>query len=58
MRAIHTYTEYIKVTIKNQDIRPSVTVKVSLAIISWKAGWIDTIELALESAHQTVFNDI
>jgi len=38
----------------NQDIRLSVTVKVSLAIISW----IYTIKLVLESAHQTIPDDI
>ena len=39
-----------KVVTNNQDIRPSVTVKASLANISWIAGQIHTIEFALESA--------
>ena len=43
---------------KNWDIRPLVTIKVPLADISWTAGQIHTIELALKSAHQTVSNDI
>ena len=42
----------------NRDIRPSVTVKALFANISWIAGSIYMIELALESAHQTVSNDI
>ena len=56
--AICTYVGYIEVTTNNQDIRPLVTVKVLLANISWMAKWIHTIELALESAHQTVSDDI
>jgi len=56
--AICTYVECTKATTKNQDIRPLVTVKVLLAIISWTVGQIYTIELALESAHQTVSNGI
>ena len=51
MRAIYTYVEYTKATTNNWDIRPSVTVKVLLANISWIAIWIFTIKLALESAH-------
>ena len=58
MRAIHIYTEYIKVTTNNQDIRPSVTVKVLLANISWMTRQIHTIELTLESAYQTVSDNI
>jgi len=56
--AICIYTECTKVTTNNWDIRLSVTVKVSLANILWIAGWIHTIELALESVHQTVSDDI
>jgi len=37
MRAIHTYMGCIKAITNNWDIRPSVTVKVLLAIISWIA---------------------
>jgi len=50
--------ECIEATTNNWDIRPSVTVKVSLYNISWIAGWIHIIKLALESAHQMVSNDI
>ena len=58
MRAIYTYMRYTKVTTNNWDIRPSVTVKVLLANISWTARQICTIELALESAYQNIFNNI
>jgi len=58
MRAIHTYVGCIKVTTKNWDIRPSVTVKVLLANILWIAGQIHIIELALESTHQAASDDI
>ena len=57
-RAIHTYAGCTKATIKNWDIRPSVAVKASSTNISWTAEQIRTIELALESAHQSVSNDI
>ena len=49
---------FIKATTNNWDIRPSVTVKVLLPDISWTAGWIFTIELALESAHQYISDNI
>jgi len=42
----------------NWDIRPSVAVKALSANITWTAERICTIELALESAHQSVSNDI
>jgi len=58
MRAICTYVRCTKATTNNWDIRPSVTIKVLLADISWMAGWICMIKLALESAHQTISNDI
>ena len=51
MRAICTYAGCTKVTTSNWDIRLLVTVKVLLANISWTAGWIHIIKLALESAH-------
>ena len=51
MKAICTYMECTKVTTNNWDIRPSVTAKFSLANISWMAGCICMIKLALESAH-------
>jgi len=54
MMAICTYVEFTKATTNNQDIRSSVTVKASLTNISWTARWVHKIELALESAHQTV----
>ena len=56
--AIYTYMKYTKVTTNNWDIRLSVTVKVLLANISWMARKICTIKLVLESAYQTVSNDI
>ena len=58
MRAIHTYVGCTKVTTNDWDIMPSVTVKASSANISWTAEWIHMIELALESAHQSIYNDI
>jgi len=58
MRAIYTYIRYIKATTNNWDIRPSVTIKVSLADISCIARQICTIKVALESTHQIVFNDL
>ena len=58
MRAIHTYVESTKVTINDWDIRPSVAVKALSANISWMAEQVRTIELALESTHQSISNDI
>ena len=58
MKAIHTYAECTKATTNDWDIRPSVAVKALSANISWIAKWICTIELALKSAHQSVFNNI
>jgi len=58
MRAIRTYVGCTKVTTNDWDIRPSVAVKASSANISWTAGRIHTIELALGSAYQSVSNDI
>jgi len=58
MRAICIYMEYTKVTTNNQDIRTSVAVKALSANISWMAGYICMIGLALKSAHQFVSNDI
>ena len=58
MRAIYTYTGCTKSTKNNWDIRLSVTVKALFANTSWMAGQIHMIELVLESAHQTVSNDI
>jgi len=58
MRVIFTYVGCTKATTINWDIRPSVTVKVLLANISWTARQIHTIKLALESAYQTVSNNI
>ena len=58
MRAIHIYVGCTKVTTNDWDIRPSVAVKASSANISRTAEQIHTIELLLESAHQTVFDDI
>jgi len=50
--------EYTKATTNDQDIRPSVAVKALSANISWTAEQIRTIELALESAHWSVYNDV
>ena len=47
-----------KATINNQDIRSSVTIKSSFANISWMTRWICTIKLVLESAYQTIPNNI
>ena len=47
-----------KETTNNWDIRSSVTIKALFANISWIAGQIHTIELVLESAHQTVSDNI
>jgi len=58
MRAIHIYVGCIKVITNDWDIRPSVAIKASSANISWIAKQICTIELTLESAHQSVYNDI
>ena len=58
MRAICTYMGCTKVTTNNWDIRPLVAIKALFANISWMARQIHTIKLALESAHQTVSNDI
>ena len=58
MRAIHIYAGCTKETTNDWDIRPLVTIKASLANISWIARQIHIIELALESAHQFVYNNI
>ena len=58
MRAICTYAGCTKATTNDWDIRPSVAVKALSANISWMAKWIHMIELALESAHQSIYNDI
>ena len=56
--AICIYVGCPKATTNNWDIRPSVTVKVSLVIILWMAEQIYMIELALESTHQTISDNI
>jgi len=58
MKAIYTYMGGTKATTNNWDIRLSVAVKASSANISWTAKQIHTIELELESAHQSVYNNI
>ena len=58
MRAICTYVGGIKAITNDWDIRPSVAIKALSANISWMAKQIHTIELVLESAHQSVSNDI
>ena len=58
MRDICTYTGGTRATTNDWDIRPSVAVKALLANISWTAKHIHMIKLALESAHQSIPNDI
>ena len=58
MRAICTYIGCTKVTTNDWDIRTSVAVKALSTNISWVAEQIHMIELALESAHQFIYNDI
>ena len=47
-----------KAATNDWDIRPSVAIKALSANISWTAEWIRTIELMLESAYQSVSNNI
>ena len=58
MKAICTYIGYTKATTNDWDIRPSVAVKALSANIPQTAEWIHTIELVLESAYQSVYNNI
>ena len=58
MRTIRTYAGCTKVTTINVYIRLSIAVKALSANISQMARQICMIELALESAHQSVYNDI
>jgi len=58
MRDICTYMGYTKATTNDWDIRLSVAVKAFSANISGMAEQICTIELALESVHQSIYNDI
>ena len=58
MKAICTYIGYTKATTNNWDIRPSVTVKALFVNILWMTEQIHTIKLVLESAHQSVSNNI
>jgi len=58
MRAIRIYVGCTKATSNDWDIRTSVAVKASSANISWMAKQIHTIELVLESAYQSIINDI
>ena len=58
MKAICTYIGCTKVTTNDWDIRPSVAVKALSANISQIAKQICIIELVLESAHQSIYNDI
>ena len=50
--------EYTKATTNDWDIRPLVAVKALSANISWMAEQIHMIKLALESAYQSISNDI
>ena len=58
MRAIHIFMGHTKAITNDWDIRPSVAIKALSANISWMAEQINTIELALGSAHQSVYNNI
>ena len=58
MRAIHMYMGCTKATTNDWDNRPSIAVKALFANISWTAKQICTIELALESAHQSISKNI
>ena len=58
MRAICTYVGCTKATTNDWDIRPSVAIKALPANISWMAEQIHTVELVLESAYQSVYNNI
>jgi len=58
MRAICTYMGDTKATTNDWDIRPLVAIKAVSTNISWTAEWICMIELMLESAHQSVYNNI
>ena len=58
IRAICTYAGCTKVTTNDWDIRLSVAVKTLSANISWIAEQICMIELTLESAHQSISNNI
>ena len=58
MRAICTYVGGTKATTNDWDIRPSVAVKALSTNISWTTKWIHTIELVLESTHQSISNNI
>ena len=58
MRAIYTYVGCTKAITNDWDIRPSVAIKALSANISWMAEQICMIELVLESAHQSIYNNI
>ena len=58
MRTICIYVEGTKVTTNDWDIRLLVAVKALSANISWMAKQICMIELVLESAYQSVSNNI
>ena len=58
MRAIHTYVGCTKATTNDWDIRLSVAIKALSANILWMAEWIHTIKIVMESAYQSVSNNI
>jgi len=58
MRAICIYAGGTKATTNDWDIRLLVALKALSANISQMAEWICMIKLALESAHQFIYNDI
>ena len=57
MKAICIYVGCTKAT-NNWDIKLSVTIKALFANILWMTRQICMIELALESAYQTISNNI
>ena len=58
MRVICIYAKGTKATTNDWDIGLLVAVKALFANILWMAEQICMIELTLESAHQSVSNDI
>ena len=58
MKAICICVGCTKATTNDWDIRPSVAIKALSANISWMAEQICMVELVLESAYQSVYNNI
>ena len=58
MRAIRICVEHTKATTNDWDVRPLAAVKALSANISWTTEWIHMIELVLESAYQSFYNNL